>query len=141
VPANTCRIVVGRLMEVDVAAGYRTVQDVDDMIDAIHAVLTTVPTSQRVVIAADWSACRLFAPEVSERAVRMLLRSNPRMLRSAILHEATQPTSILQAFRLVSEADAPFRRVFTERAAMCAWLSEVLSPDESARLHAFLMRR
>ena len=135
---NTCRMVVGRLLEIDVAAGYRTVADVDAMIAATQASLEAVPEPRRVVTAANWSACKLFTPEVSERAVRMLLRTNPRTERSAIFHESAQPTSVLQVFRLIKEADAPFRRVFTERGAMCAWLDEVLDAEERARLRVFL---
>ena len=125
-------------MEFDVAAGYRSVQDVDAMISKMEATFASVPEPRRVVMVANWSACQLFAPEVGERAVRMLLRGNTRAERSAIFHQSSQPTSVLQVFRLIKEADAPFRRVFTEVGPLCEWLDEVLDAAERARLRTFL---
>ena len=129
-------------MEVDVAAGYRTVQDVDDMIVKIRGAFATVPEPTRVVIVADWSACGLFTPEVSARAVAMLTTANTRIERSGILHRSTQPTSVLQVFRLIREAEATsYRQVFTASTPLCAFLDEVLSPPEQERLRVFLKRR
>jgi hypothetical protein len=113
-PCNSCRIVVGRLVEIDVGAGYRSVADVDDMIARVKEQLDTVPEPTRLVSAADWRACRVLTQDVSERAVGLLISMNSRVERSAILHEPTQATSVLQVARIVREANLANRRVFTD---------------------------
>lgn len=128
-------------MEIDVAAGYKNVGDIDTMIGMIGAELAKIPAKKRVVIAADWRPCMLFTPEVAERAVKMLTVANPRVERSAILHRADQATSVLQVFRLVKESHFEGRRVFTGVPEMERWLAEVLDADERGRLHTFLTRR
>src|SRR5262245_12987446 len=111
---NTCRIVEGRLMEIDVAAGYERVADIEEMIALIKATTMTMPEPTRMVIAADWRMCRLFSNEVAARAVQMLIASSARIERSGILHRVDQPTSVLQVFRLVKEAQQTHRRLFTD---------------------------
>jgi hypothetical protein len=135
---NTCQIVAGRLLEIDVCAGYRSVQDVDEMMAMMKAQVARVPEPTRIVIAADWRACSILTPEVSERAVQMLVRSNPRVERSTILHGAGQSTSVLQVLRIAREAELATRRVFTDALEMERWLGEVLTPEEQARLHLLL---
>lgn len=135
---NTCKIAEGRLLEIDVCAGYREVSDVDAMIEMMAAEFKRVAEPTRIVIAADWRACRLLTPPVAERVVQMLSRSNPRVERSAILHNPEQATSVLQVMRLAREAELPYRRVFTEAAEMKAWLGEILTPAERARLDRLL---
>ena len=137
---NTCRIVQGRLMEIDVAVGYRTVADVDEMIGLIGSTLAAQPSRTRVVIAADWRPCKLFTPEVAARALTMLSGVNPRIERSGILHREDQATSVLQVMRLVKESHHPNRRVFTDTTLMGDWLCEVLDLRESRRLREFLSR-
>ena len=136
---NTCRIQVGRLLEVDLAAGYRTLHDVDDMIAQSAAQFATLD-QRRAVVAADWRACKLFTPEVAERALQLLVGVSPRIERAAILHRADQATSILQVARLARECHFADRQVFTHADQMERWLGEVLDPPERARLHAFLER-
>jgi hypothetical protein len=138
---NTCRIVEGRLMEIDVAAGYRKVADIDDMIAAINATMATVPAETRVIIAADWRPCTVFTPDVAARAVQMLQHVNTRIERSAILARAEGATSVFQVFRLVKESATDRRRVFTRATEMREWLDEVLSEAERQRLAAFLAQR
>jgi hypothetical protein len=130
-------------MEVDVAAGYREPGDVDAMIASLASEFSKVPESARVVIAADWRACQLFTPAVSARAVQMLSTNSTRIERSAILHSATQPTSVLQVFRLIREAGvlSDQRRIFTDANEMASWLDPVLTEEERARLQQFLLQR
>lgn len=135
---NTCFIHTGRLLEIRVRGGYRSVGDVDEMIAMILAEFARIPEPTRIVIAADWRQCRLLTPDVAERATRMLTKSNPRVERSTILHDAGQATSILQVLRLAREAKMPNRRVFTDPTEMRSWLAEVLQPNELARLDLLL---
>jgi hypothetical protein len=128
-------------MEIAVADGYKTVEDVDAMIEMIRARLARVRGGQRIVIAADWRPCTVFTPAVAERAVTMLTGVVPRVERSAILHRADHATSVLQVFRLVKESHFEARRVFTAPTEMEKWLGEMLGPEERGRLHAFLGQR
>jgi hypothetical protein len=41
--------------------------------------------------------------------------------------------------RLVREAGNPNRRLFSEVTPLAAWLDELLTPEESAELHRFLV--
>lgn len=125
-------------MEIDVAAGYKSIDDVDAMIAMIRAELGRAPAGDRVVIAADWRPCTIFTPAVADRAVAMLTAVVPRVERSAILHRAEHATSVLQVFRLVKESHFDGRRVFTATAPLEAWLGEILGPEERQRLHDFL---
>ena len=139
---NTCTINVGRLLEIDVAAGYRTVGDVDAMIGLIGAEIAALPETTRVVIAADWRPCPLFTPEVSARVMQMLSTDAVRIERSGILHSSMQPTSVLQVFRLIKETGVlgERRRIFTDVDAMASFLGEVLTDEERARLAQFLRK-
>ena len=141
-PVNTCRIVTGRLVEIDVAAGYRTVADIDQMMTLIARTTAAAPDGGRLVIAADWRPCDIFTPAVADRAVQMLTAPHMKLVaRSAILHRAEAATSVMQVFRLVREAQFPHRKVFTEPSEMEAWLGEELDDAERARLRAFLVQR
>ena len=124
-------------MEIDVAAGYCTVQDVDDMIQRIVKITGSVPAPTRLVIAADWRLCPLFTEPVAKRVVEMLARHSDRIERSAILHREDQPTSVLQVFRLLHEAEQTHRRIFTHVSEAEEWLGELLTEAERSRLHAF----
>jgi hypothetical protein len=139
---NTCKINVGRLLEIDVAAGYRTLSDVDAMIALIGAEIATLPEQTKVVIAADWRPCPLFTPEVSARVMQMLSTDAARIERSGILHSPAQPTSVLQVFRLIKETGVlgERRRIFTDVDAMASFLGELLSEEERARLAKFLRK-
>jgi hypothetical protein len=139
---NTCRIVEGRLIEIDVAAGYRTVSDIDEMSAMLVETVAKGPAGARLVIAADWRMCKVFSADVAERAIRMLTGPHMQSVeRSAVLHRADAPTSVMQVFRLVKEARFAFRKVFTDPAQMEAWLGELLTEAERQRLRAFLLQR
>jgi hypothetical protein len=137
---NTCRINVGRLLEIDVAAGYQRVEDVDEMIGMIGQSLATIPEPGRGVIAADWRHCKLFTKDVADRAATMLSATNRRVERSGILLRPDQATSVLQVFRLVKEAQSDHRRLFLDAHELIAWLSEVLDERERERLNAFVFQ-
>jgi hypothetical protein len=139
---NTCKIVVGRLIEVDVAAGYRSVADVDDMNDAVAREVERRPAIAQFVIACDWRRChQLISPPVAARIVDVMSVVYERIERTAILHDPTYPTSVLQASRLVNESKLAVparRRAFAAAGAMQEWLAEVLTPEERHRLSVFL---
>jgi hypothetical protein len=135
---NTCLIHTGRLLEIRVLGGYRSVSDVDEMIAMMAAEFARVPEPTRLVIAADWRQCRLLTPDVAARVTQMLTKSNPRVERSTVLLAAGHATSVLQVARLAREAKMPQRRVFTDPAELRSWLAEILLPSELARLDLLL---
>jgi hypothetical protein len=138
---NTCEVVTGRLLEIRVAAGYKTVADVDHMIDMIRRNMAKLQNEEKMVIVADWRPVTVMPPETAVRAREMLAGVNPRVTRSAILSQPEDSTKNLQVVRLIREAENPARRHFTEPAALAAWLSQVLTVDETERLRAFLSLR
>jgi len=135
---NTCEFVTGHLLEIRVAGGYRTVADVDDMIGMIAKNVATLPASEKYAIAADWRAVHVMPPDTAARAREMMAATNPRVTRSAVLTLPENPTTNLQAVRIIREAENPNRRHFTSTTQMHVWLSEVLTPEESRRLKRFL---
>ena len=135
---NTCELVEGHLLEIRVAAGYRSVADINEMIDMIAQNVATLPADAKYAIAADWRAVHLMAPDVAVRAREMLANTNPRVSRSSILTLPENPLTNLQVVRLIREAENPHRRHFTSAREQHAWLSEVLTEKESARLWEFL---
>jgi hypothetical protein len=135
---NTCRVVVGRLVEAAVPDGYRTVADVDDMIGKVSHTLSQLNPAVRAVIVADWRQCKVLTPAVSERMAELMVHVNARIERSAVLHAADSSTSVLQLMRLIRETNAPNRRLFTDPSQLRAWLDEVLDDRERERLREFL---
>jgi hypothetical protein len=137
-PANTCEFNVGRLMEIRVAAGYRSMSDVDEMIKMMVDRVSKLPADAKYVIAADWRNVTVMAPETAARVRVMLSKANARIERSSILTAADQSTANLQVQRLVREAENENRRHFVNPREQHAWLSEILTPEESRRLAEFL---
>jgi hypothetical protein len=135
---NTCRMVEGRLLEINVAGGYRSVEDVAEMTRRIRTALAAVPESKRLIIAADWRNCPLFSEAVARSVTSMLTVTGTRVERSAILHRPDQATSVLQVFRLIKEANQDHRRVFHRVEEMYGWLGELLTATERRRLREFL---
>jgi hypothetical protein len=135
---NTCEFRIGRLMEIRVAAGYRSAVDVDEMIQMMVERVSKLPADQKYVIAADWRNVTVMSPETATRVRTLLSKSNARVERSSILTTADHSTANLQVERLVREAENENRRHFVYARDQYKWLSEVLSPVESRRLSDFL---
>jgi hypothetical protein len=136
---NTAVVRVGRLMEIRVRAGYRTVDDVDRLFNAIADEVTRLPASTQVVVVADWRACPLMSEEAAESVLVRMTRNNPRAERSAVLASRTSPVAVLQFLRLVKQSQHPDRKLFYDRDAVVSWLGEILSPAELARLREFTL--
>jgi hypothetical protein len=135
---NTVAIRVGRLMEICVKDGFRSVEDVEAQRTLITNALGTIAKDQTVVIAADWRACQLMTQPAAAGMGAMLAAFNARIERSAIWGSSTSPVAVLQFLRVVRETRHPGRRVFEERRPMLAYLGEVLAPPERQRLEQFL---
>lgn len=136
--ANSCEIRAGRLLQIRVAKGYESPQDVDDMIAMIRASTSQLSGEMKHVTVADWRRCSVLSADAAERALKMLLTVNPRTERSAVLYSNASPTAVMQFVRLVREAKNPNRRIFLHPAELITWLEEVLTPGESSQLRLFL---
>jgi hypothetical protein len=135
---NTCELRVGRLLEIRVAKGYRTPDDVDEMIRMIGEQVSRLPPDVKHVTVADWRLCQIMSAPACERATHMFMKTNPRTERSAILCNDASPTAIWQFLRLVTTGDHSERRLFRHGDQLLAWLSEVLDDKERARLEEFV---
>jgi len=128
---------VGRLIEI------RQMSPVPILIDEALAFRDTLlrvvgETTGLVVIVADIRHAVLFSPDAAEVLSSMMKSVNDRLERSAIVLPSERPTLVLQIERLVRAARKQGRRTFRTASAAAAWLSEVLTPAETARLTAFL---
>ena len=137
--SNTVAIRVGRLMEISVQEGFRSVEDVERQRARITAALEAIPEGQLVVIAADWRQCQLMSQPAASAMGVMIGDFNARIERSAILGSPTSPVAVLQFLRVVRESRHPARRVYEERAPMLTWLSECLTDAERDRLIEFIL--
>jgi hypothetical protein len=138
VSRNVAEIRVGRLLEIRAAAGYRTIADVDQLFGALHQEMQKLPSGVRVVTAVDWRFCPLMSPEAAQRIGQLIAANNERTERSAALADRNAALPVLQFLRVVREADHPERRLFFNQVELIQHLTELLSPAELARLHAFL---
>jgi len=139
VTSNIVAIRVGRLMEISVREGFRSVEDVEKQRARITAALETIPEGQLIVIIADWRQCQLMSPPAADAMGVMIGQFNARIERSAILGSPTSPGAVLQFLRVVRESRHSARRVYEERAPMLAWLSECLTDAERERLIDFIL--
>jgi hypothetical protein len=135
---NTCAIQVGRLLEVRVINAYRTAGDVNAFFDAVGVEASKLPSTQRVVTVADWRYCPLMSDEASEQARLRMTQNNQRTERSAALASRDSGVAVLQFLRLIRESGNPNRKLFFDADELVEWLSEILSPPETARLQIFL---
>jgi hypothetical protein len=135
---NSCRVKVGRLMEIRVGAGFLTEADVDAQIVRVRTTMSSIPNYINVVVAADWRKVTIMQENVAARALKLLTTTSDRIERSGILAAADSPTAIMQFFRLVRESQHASRKVLTSHDEMERWLTPILTAAETRRLHEFL---
>ncbi|HKQ70063.1 MAG TPA: hypothetical protein VJT73_12025 [Polyangiaceae bacterium] len=135
---NTARIQVGRLLEVRVAAGYRSVDDVAALFQKIGREVAALPPGAKHVTVADWRHCPLMAPEAADFLTARMAGVNLATERSAAIARQDSPVSVMQFLRVIRDAGSSDRRLFFSEDELCSWLADVLTPAEGARLRAFL---
>jgi hypothetical protein len=135
---NTAEIRVGRLLEVRVAMGYRTVEDVDQLFDALEVAVGRLPEGVQHVTVADWTRCAVMTPLATTRLRERMSRTNGRTERSAVLVISDAPIAVVQFLRVIREANLPDRRLFFSASELVNWLSATLTVPESERLQQFL---
>jgi len=135
---NSCRVTVGRLMEIRILAGFQSEADIDAQIARVRATMAGVPAGTSVVIAADWRRLPVMSERVALRAANLLTTTSDRIERSGILAMADSPTALMQFFRLVRESEHPSRRVVTSIPELESWLMPLLTAAETRRLVEFV---
>ena len=87
------------------------------------------------------SKTEVYRPEVAEVMTVGIAALNPRFERVALVVSPERATFSLQTGRMVRETGHPNRRSFVDPDEARTWLGEVLTPEERARLGAFLAER
>jgi hypothetical protein len=126
---------VGRLIEARVFA-FATLDDVDEYSRAFPAAMFAGPA--RPVLCADHRPVVIYSPRIADRLAELFQTMNARWERVAIVVAPTNATLGMQLQRLVRESANPSRRVFFDGEEAAAFLGEVLAPEESERVRAFL---
>jgi hypothetical protein len=89
----------------------------------------------------DWRNCVVMAEDAAAQIIAGMRRTNARIERAGALLPTSSSVAMLQFMRLLRESNSDHRRGFKEPEAVLTWLSEVLTPEETARLRAFLELR
>jgi len=137
---NTAEVRVGRLLEVRIDAGYRTVDEVDALFAALANAVRALPKDAKHVTIVDWRRCPIMAPDCAAYVVQHMVAVNARTERSATVASVEAPTNVLQFTRLIRDSNNPMRQLFNDAESAVTWLSEVLTPKEQQRARAFLAR-
>jgi hypothetical protein len=142
-PASACqprepfdvRCVTGRLIELRLFDVSLT-----DEVTAMNAALMSAaaPLGARAIILADCRQAGPFPHEVGDAWSRAMRRFNGNVVRSAILLEPSNETFNLQIARVVRCAGLPARRWFHDPDELRAFLADVLTECELARLDEVL---
>jgi hypothetical protein len=135
---NVVRIQVGRLLEIRVAAGFRSAGDVAAVFQQVGREVARLPPGTKHVTVVDWRRCPLMAPEAADFLTARMAGVNPSTERSAAIARQDAPVGVLQFLRVIRAAGFSDRRLFFSEDELCSWLADVLSPAEGARLRAFL---
>jgi hypothetical protein len=138
---NTAEIRVGRLLEVRIAAGYRSVDDVDQLFDALDGAVSALPPGVKHVTVADWTRCAVMTPTATARLRERMALTNVHTERSAVLVVPDMPTAVVQFLRVIREAKLPDRKLFFSASELVTFLAEVLTPAETERVRQFFTER
>ena len=135
---NTCELHVGRLVEIRIEAGYRDLADITDISAQLVQIAGMLASSRQLVLAIDWRKCFVMAEEAARQLLSSMRDTNERVERSGALLPVQSPVAMLQLHRMLRESQNPARRGFEDPEALIAYLSEVLTPEETLRLRAFV---
>jgi hypothetical protein len=126
---------VGRLVE-SVMQGRVPLAEVEAADRAMDEAVRSLKAS--CVVIADYRRARFLLEDDAAQLTQMYRRHNNHIERSAILVSASSAVAVLQMERVIREAKYPSRRAFREASEAAAWLEEVLTPTERARLRVVL---
>ena len=97
---------------------------------------TVLESHPRFINCSDLRQLKILSSLHSKRFIEILRGNNPSLERAAFL--ISTKTLNLQVMRVIRESGNPNRRHFEDVDEMCAWLGEVLTPEEQERLQQFL---
>jgi hypothetical protein len=129
---------VGRLVEIWISGSLST-DDAQAFRTKMFLTLSGLPG--RGVLVGDLRTCNMFSADVGDKMVTMLKQDSPKVERSAFL--VSDSPLARQIERIVAEAareakaagrPSPPRQAFRDVAEAYAWLGEVLTLAERARL-------
>jgi hypothetical protein len=126
---------VGRLLEIRMASPI-TLEELGGFQGAILRVVSQTPGTTAVGCT-DLLGARVFDQAVTNRLVSIIRHENPRVERNALLVGEGAVFS-MQTERIIREAGSASRRAFRSTTDLTAWLGEVLTASERARLSTFL---
>lgn len=126
---------VGRLVEAAMRSPVTRAE-----IDASDRTLREIARAHRelVVVIADFRQARFLLQEDATHLIDAFRGHNRDIERSAILVSTSSAVGVLQMERMIREANSPARRAFRDPHEATAWLDEVLTAPERARLRAVL---
>jgi hypothetical protein len=130
---------VGAIIEIRFI-GAASIEDVAAFEAKLQALVRRIVRQgkARPVLCTDLRACALLRPEVSERLLKMMKHDSPQIERNAFLGQDSALFS-LQVQRLIATSGArERRRMFKEPSELLAWLTDLTTPPERARLRMFL---
>ena len=126
---------VGRLIEIRSVQPY-TLEEIAFLGGRLAQLMQG--RSDRIVGCLDLRGAGVAPSEHTELYAAVLRRDNPLVERTGVLLPPGQATLALQLERIVREAHNPRRKTFRDVAPFCAYLDEVLTTEEQARMRAFL---
>jgi hypothetical protein len=137
--SNTVDIVIGKLVEIRISAGFRDVGEVDALFAEIGRQVGTklAPTSKCATVA-DWRHCTVLHEAAAGRLLSRMTGNNARIVRSAALASRDSASAVMQFMRLIRQSGTAHRQLFFDENALVAWMGEVLTVTERARLRQFL---
>src|SRR3954469_25797731 len=127
---------VGRLFEVRVVPPVTLEETTRFLQDIVR--LTTAQPGKIVACTDLRGGTRTTDPDTIDIIAGVIRSENPRLERNALVVPAMAPTFTLQMERMVKSAGTVQRRIFKTRGEAEAWLGEVLTGAERARLRTFL---
>jgi hypothetical protein len=137
---NTAEIRVGRLLEVRIDAGYRTIEEVESLFLMLASAVRKLSAGAKHVTVVDWRLCPIMSPDCAAFVVQQMVAVNAKTERSATIASADAPISVIQFTRLIRESNSPVRQLFYDEPSLLGWLAEVLTPKELKRARLFLAR-
>jgi hypothetical protein len=126
---------VGRLVELQVF-DLGVPDDVAAFTEALMAMSSSL--GGPAILLGDYRAAGPFPQEVGDAWSRAMRRFNASVERSAILLDAVNETFNLQIARVIRCAGSQRRRWFYDTFEARAWLADVVTPAEAARLDELL---
>jgi len=126
---------VGRLLEAELRAPLSQ-HDVEAFRQETRLALLSLPWP--AVAVTILVGLEMMPVEFADKLIEMVRRDNPRIERNGMLVRRLSSGVGLQAGRIVREGLLNDRRIFDDKEALAAWLGEVLTEPEKARLAAVL---